>query len=172
MDELSFLENPEQTGTMVKQLQQAAATMKQLEFDMMVAEEEYNKAKAKFLAFATKELPDLFLSQGVSTIALEDGGAITIKTRTKASIKKGKEQSVLDFLRARQAGHLLKERLVVSQNDYEALKKSGIPFEEESNVNTISLKAYVLDEMAQGNLSAEDLPEGLSWYQWQQAEVL
>lgn len=172
MDELSFLENPEQTGTMMKQLQTAAATLKRLEFDMMVAEEEYNKAKAQFLAFATKELPDLFLSQGVNTVALEGGGAITIKTHTKASIKKGKEQSVLDFLRERQAGHLLKERLVVSQNDYEALKKSGIPFEEESNVNTISLKAYVLDEMAQGNLSAEDLPEGLSWYQWQQAEVL
>lgn len=171
-DALDYLTETQAPTQLLESVKKQSTILKQLEFEMMIAEEKFRQAQQKYLDFATKQLPELYLGAGIASLKLEDGSTIGIKTHTKASIKKGKEQSVLDFLRSHNADNLIKEELVVSQVNYDALKAAGIPFEEKSNVNTNSLKAYVLDEMSQGNLTEQDLPEGLSWYQWQQAEIL
>lgn len=163
---------PETDPKIMVKLQQASEKLRQLEYEMMVAEDAYNQAKAAFTAYATKELPEAYLAYGIQSMSLADGTVINIKRHTTASIKKGQEQSVVDFLRVHQGEHLIKGELAVSVNDLSALKRAGIPFEEKTTVNTNSLKAFVLDEMGQGRINEGDLPSGLRWYQWDQAEVV
>lgn len=178
MDEVA---QNEMTGDLMKQLQEQTAKLRELEFAMMAAEDAYNQAKDAFTEYATKILPDLYLRNGIDSMTTTDGKTVRIVTKTSASIKKGSDQGatskrqIAEWLRKHDGAHLIKQQNVVDGQATQMLVDAGIPFRADMDINTNSLKAFIVGALGQtgspATITADDLPQGLSFYQWSQAEV-
>lgn len=178
---LEYLES-EDTGTVVESLKASADKLTELEFNMLAAEEAYNSAKAAYTEYATKVLPEAMLSQGVDLISTTQGLQIRVVTKTSASIKKGSDNGATSknkigaWLRTHNGENLIKSECIVDTAAKHLLEESGVPFKETMDINTNALKAFIIDALGQNGspatITLDDMPEGLSFYQWNQAEVI
>lgn len=179
---MSWMEEVDTTNPqLLKEVQEQTQKLLQLEYEMMVAEDAYNQAKQRYTEYATKELPEKYLSAGISSLTTPEGRTIRIVTHTRASIKKGKDdgrsakQSIAAWLRQHGGDNLIKSECIVDPEAKHLLVEVGVPFEEVTDINTNSLKAFIIDGLGQNGavatLNVSDLPEGLSFYQWNQAET-
>lgn len=181
MSDTSYLDDVADKYNVSEQMNQYISHLRELEYEMMCTEEAFKKAKAKRDEFATKVLPEFFAAQGVASIKCEDGARIDIVTQTKASIKKGNDDgesakaSIATWLRSHGAESLIKSKCYVPAAYLEQLKQTRIPFEEKVDINTNSLKAYIIDALGQNGspatITPDDIPQGLSFYQWNEAKV-
>ena len=173
----------EPTQDVLVALRKQSETLRQLEFEMMAAEDAYKQAQARYTEFATKVLPEMYLSAGVDSLTTSDGKMIRIVTKTSASIKKGTDngktskQLIAKWLREHNGEALIKNEFIVPASQKELLVKYGIINEEIVDVNTNALKKFLTDALGQGGspatITQDELPSNtaLSFYQWNQAEV-
>lgn len=166
----------------MQQMNEFAQRLRQLDFEMMEAEEAYNKAKAKRDEFATKVLPEYFTANGMSSIKCQDGVRIDIVTQTRASIKKGKDDgetakaNIAKWLRSHNGEGLIKSICQVPSSEIAKLQQAGIIFQEKTDINTNSLKAFIIDALGQNGspatITQQDIPDGLSFFQWNEAKAI
>lgn len=166
----------------MEQLRKQSETLRELEFAMMAAEDAYEQAKARFTEYATKTLPQLYLDNGIDSLTLSDGKTIRIATKTRASILKGADNGktskalIGKWLREHDGENLITSTITVDEQAKPMLNKVGIPYSEDMDINTNSLKAFIVGALGQSGspatITMDDLPKGLSFYQWQQAEVV
>lgn len=182
MSDTSWMTQENQpAGQLMAEIQKQTEELRRLEFEMMAAEDAFEKAKKAFNDFAIKTLPDLYLTNGITSMSTPDGATISIVTKTSASIKKGSDQgktskqSIAKWLREHNGENLIKSECHVASEARHLLEETGIPYEETMDINTNSLKAFVIDALGQNGspatITPDDLPQGLSFYQWNQAEV-
>lgn len=182
MADTSFLENTTSTDPLLlQQINTDCDKLVELKMQMMLAEEKFEAAKKAYSDFATKQIPQLFKNNGLDMIATASGTRVRIVTKTRASILKGQDDGrtskeiIAKWLREHDADHLIKEQLICPQSQLEALKQAGITFQEDMNINTNSLKSLIIDMLGQNGgvpvINKDDLPEGLSFYQWDEAEI-
>lgn len=182
MSDTTFLEGAASTDPMLlQQINKDCDKLVELKMQMMLAEEKFEAAKKAYNDFAVKQLPQLFKNNGMDSISMRDGTMVRIVTKTRASILKGSDdgktskEKVAKWLREHKAEHLIKEQLIVPQSQLDALKEAGITFQEDMSINTNSLKALIIDMLGQNGgtpvINNDDLPEGLSFYQWNEAEI-
>lgn len=167
--------------TVMAQMQAQAKELTRLEFEMMAAEDAFNRAKAAFTEYATKTLPELYLRNGIDSLTTSEGKTIRIVTKTRASIKKGadngktSQQQIGAWLRKHGGEALIKSKINVDSQAVPRLQEAGVPYEEVIDINTNALKSFIVGALGQSGspatITADDLPEGLSFYQWQQAEI-
>ena len=53
----------------------------------------------------------------------------------------------------------------------EVLEKNGIGYDEDMVMNTNRVKAYVRSELNSGNLQVDEIPKGLSWWQYSVLDI-
>ena len=174
MDEVT----PEQEGaSMLKNMNKYIDELMRLKWLAEEAEEKARKARQAYETYARATLPDVFKLNGISVIEGNNGTKIKIVTKTSASLKKdaNAKKTVCDWLRKHNGERLIKEELIVDSLNKETLKQAGIAFEEDVSVNTNSLKAFIIDALGQNGspatISRDDIPQGLNFYQWDEAEV-
>lgn len=177
-----FLDEVSQTDPLLlQQVRADCQKLMELKFQMEMAEEAFKEAQKAYSDFATRALPQQFKDCGLESLSTSEGVKLVMTTKTRASIKKGTDDgrtskaSICKWLREHDCEYLIKEQLIVPQSQLEAVKKAGIIFEEDVTVNTSSLKVQIMDMLGQRGspaiINKDDLPEGLSFYQWEEIEV-
>jgi hypothetical protein len=177
---LDFLSEPEETAPqLLKEIKDKAQHLVNLYRVMTEAEEAYEAAKKAYEMYAYITLPNEMKLNGISLIQTTGGDAVRINTKYYCSPNKNETDraEIREWLRGRGGDSLIKERLIVPQSAFEQLKASGIPFDEDSEVNTNSLKAWIKGELgASGRgiatLSIEDIPKCIHFMERDEAEVV
>lgn len=153
--------------TAMNQIKKAIATFKQKQRQMLDAETTYLAFKNEYDEYC-KSLALLLRQQGVEAMKCEDGSMLSVDTQIKASISKDleKRKQVALWLEQHEMGNLVTHEYHVTATPVARalLESNNIAYDDEVNMNTNSVKAYVKGELERGNMSETDLPKGLSWY--------
>ena len=132
---------------------------------MLEAQTIAEQTKKEYEHFANVIIPQEMFSAGVDSIGLASGGMLKVKHNFYCQPNKNPEdrKKIVDWLRANGGGHLVKHDASVSAEDMDKLEKNGIPFSENTNVNTTSLKAFLKDKSGATTgiqqITVDEIPE-------------
>lgn len=166
-DDLDFLEDETITQTdqnVLKNLSQMGETLKALKVKMLTAQAEADQAKKEYEHYANVLIPQQMFSAGVDCIGLASGGMLKVKRNFYCQPNKNAEdrKKIVEWLRANGGDYLVKHNASVSAEDMKKLEVNGIPFIENTDVNTTSLKSFIKDKLGVTTgvqqLSIEDIP--------------
>lgn len=164
-NDLSYLENiSTQDKGVLKNLSTMGEKLKELQLKMLETQAAAEQAKKEFEHYANVIIPQEMFSAGVDSIGLASGGSLKVKRNFYCQPNKNPEdkKKIVEWLRANGGGHLVKHDASVSAEDMDKLEKNGIPFIENTNVNTTSLKAFLKDKIGATTgvqqIQVEDIP--------------
>lgn len=164
-NDLSYLENiSTQDKGVLKNLSTMGEKLKELQIKMLETQAAAEQAKKEFEHYANVIIPQEMFSAGVDSIGLASGGSLKVKRNFYCQPNKNPEdkKKIVEWLRANGGGHLVKHDASVSAEDMDKLEKNGIPFIENTNVNTTSLKAFLKDKIGATTgvqqIQVEDIP--------------
>ena len=155
----------EQDQGILKNLSQMGEKLKELQARMLETQAVAEQAKKEFEHFANVIIPQEMFSAGVDSIGLSSGGSLKIKHNFYCQPNKNADDraKIVKWLRENGGGHLVKHDASVSAEDMDKLTQNGIPFIENTNVNTTSLKAFLKDKIGATTgvqqIKPEDIPE-------------
>lgn len=168
----------EQTSNLMKQIQDHVKQLRALQWKMIEAEEAFKTAEKEFNEYSRNVMPDLFKMNGLDMLRMDDGSVVRVVTKTNCSINKNDSDrnNVATWLRDHGAGQLVKSECIVPPSQIEKLKAASIIYQEETSMNTNSVKAFIIDQLGQkgapATISKEDLPKGLNFFQFDEMEIV
>lgn len=166
MENLDYLnQGLEQSDkTVLKNLSQMGEKLKELQLKMLEAQTLADQAKKEYEHYANVIIPQEMFSAGVDSIGLSSGGSLKVKRNFYCQPNKNPEdkKKIVEWLRANGGGHLVKHDASVAAEDMDKLSENGIPFIENTNVNTTSLKAFLKDKIGATTgvqqITVDDIP--------------
>lgn len=170
--------NIEQTKGLMEQIQKHVKELRDLQWRMIEAEEAFKEAERAYNDYSRTVMPDLFKMNGLDALRLDDGSMVRVVTKTNCSINKNDmdKQNVASWLREHGGDSLVKSECIVPPSQIPQLKANGIIFQEETTMNTNSVKAFLLDQLGQkgapATITKEDLPKGLNFFQFDEMEII
>lgn len=166
-----WLEEVGADATAMAAVHKAVDKWRELRFKRDEAESRFKAAEKVYNDFCNDVVAKLFRQNGLEALKLEDGSTVEVVEKIRCSIQKDSKKQVADWLRQHQADNLVKSQLIVMPSAAPKLKELGIGYDEEVDMNTNSVKAWVKGEMNVQNISVDDLPKGLSWYEYDEIQV-
>lgn len=161
-------------NTAMTEIKKAIQQFKLRQSAMIEAETKFLACKAEYDSYC-KELAAMLRRNGVESMKCEDGSTISVDTQIKASVSKDltKRKEVAGWLEEHGMGNLVTHEYHVTATPAAKalLESNSIAYDDEVEMNTNSIKAYVKGELNRGNMSEDDLPSGLSWYQFDVIKV-
>ena len=167
----------EQTAGLMAQIQEHVKKLRALQWTMIQAEEAFMKAEKAYNDYSRTVMPDLFKMNGLDALTMDDGSVVRVVTKTNCSINKNDidRANVAKWLREHGAPQLVKSECIVPPSQVEKLKAANIIYQEETTMNTNSVKAFILDQLGQkgapATITKEDLPKGLNFFQFDEMEI-
>lgn len=154
----------EQDKGVLKNLSSMGEKLKELQLKMLEAQAAVEQAKKEFEHYANVIIPREMFSAGVDSVGLASGGSLKIKRNFYCQPNKNDtdRKIIVEWLRANGGGHLVKHDASVSADDMSKLEQNGIPYIENTSVNTTSLKAFLKDKIGVTTgvqqITVEDIP--------------
>lgn len=167
----------EQTAGLMAQIQEHVKKLRALQWTMIQAEEAFKQAEKEYNDYSRTIMPDLFKMNGLDALTMDDGSVVRVVTKTNCSINKNDidKANVAKWLREHGAPQLVKSECIVPPSQIEKLKAADIIYQEETTMNTNSVKAFILDQLGQkgapATITKEDLPKGLNFFQFDEMEI-
>lgn len=167
----------EQTAGLMAQIQEHVKKLRALQWTMIQAEEAFKQAEKEYNDYSRTVMPDLFKMNGLDALTMDDGSVVRVVTKTNCSINKNDidRANVAKWLREHGAPQLVKSECIVPPSQVEKLKAANIIYQEETTMNTNSVKAFILDQLGQkgapATITKEDLPKGLNFFQFDEMEI-
>lgn len=167
----------EQTAGLMAQIQEHVKKLRALQWAMIQAEEAFKQAEKEYNDYSRTVMPDLFKMNGLDALTMDDGSVVRVITKTNCSINKNDidRANVAKWLREHGAPQLVKSECIVPPSQVEKLKAANIIYQEETTMNTNSVKAFILDQLGQkgapATITEEDLPKGLNFFQFDEMEI-
>lgn len=167
----------EQTAGLMAQIQEHVKKLRALQWTMIQAEEAFKQAEKEYNDYSRTVMPDLFKMNGLDALTMDDGSVVRVVTKTNCSINKNDidRTNVANWLREHGAPQLVKSECIVPPSQIEKLKAADIIYQEETTMNTNSVKAFILDQLGQkgapATITKEDLPKGLNFFQFDEMEI-
>lgn len=149
----------------LKNLSQMGEKLKELQLKMLETQTLAEQAKKEYEHYANVIIPQEMFSAGIDSIGLASGGSLKIKRNFYCQPNKNAEdrKHIVEWLRANGGGHLVKHDASVSAEDMDKLDAQGIPYVENTSVNTTSLKAFLKDKIGATTgiqqIQVEDIPD-------------
>ncbi len=177
MDNTSWMDEVE-VKPFMSEVNQQIKRLTELKWKMEEAEEALKKAEKEYNDFVHSTFCQVFRANGLESFKLADGTRINVVTKTSCSINKNDtdRERVAEWLRAHGADTLVKSELHVTSEHKAELDSMGIPNEETTSMNTNAVKAWLLDQLGQkggvAQISVEDIPKGINFYQYDDVEIL
>lgn len=175
MDDSYLMEGvTDDSKKLMKNLAAIGDTLKKLKIQMEETALAAEQAKKKYEHYASVVIPSEMVNMGVSSIDLVDGGKITLKHNFYCQPNKNAEdkKKIVEWLRAHGGEHLIKHDATVTVDDAE---KAGIPYIENTAVNTASLKSFIKDGIGVTSgvqrFTIEDIPACIHFQEVTTAEV-
>jgi hypothetical protein len=166
-NDLSYLETGIETQdkTVLKNLSSMGEKLKELKINMEIKAAEAEQAKKEYEHYAHVVIPQEMFSAGVDSIGLSSGGSLKIKRNFYCQPNKNAEDraTIANWLRTNGGDYLIKHDASVSAADMDRLKDNGIPFVENTSVNTTSLKSFIKDKLGVTTgvqqITVDDIPK-------------
>lgn len=149
-----------------KKLHEKSELIKQYENDIANFEEKIKARKEALKQISEEEMPALLDELGVSEVPFADGTKAYINNSIHVGIPERNKIEAFEWLRNNGHADLIKTELKVKFNRKEnnlipevkaKLEEFGIAFDDKEVVNTISLKAFVKEQIREGNSIPNDL---------------
>ena len=146
-DNYDYLSVENTDKQVLKHLAEMGEQLKKLKEKQLAAEAEAEQAKKEFEHYANVVIPSEMHSCGVNSISLSSGGSLSLKHNFYCQPNKNAEdrKKIVEWLREHNGGHIVEHDATVSAEDMELLDKNGIPFIENTTVNTQKLKSFLKD---------------------------
>lgn len=143
--------------------------------EFLDAEEKYKQAKAAFEDYSREVLPDIMRQNGVYSVTTEDGLVANMTTKTHVNVTKAKMEKVCQWLSQNGGDFLIKRQYVVPKNVADKLMDDGVDCAELTDVNTNSLKSFLLDKLGQRTgglpeITVDQIPDGINFFQYDEVE--
>lgn len=154
----------QQDGAVLKNLSQMGEKLKELKIAMDAAAATAEQTKKAYEHYANVIIPQQMFSAGIDSIGLSSGGSLKVKRNFYCQPNKNEadRKTIVKWLRENGGGHLVKHDASVSAEDMDKLDAQGIPYIENTSVNTISLKAFLKDKIGATTgvqqISIDDIP--------------
>lgn len=166
-EDFSYLNSGFQDGDkkVLKNLSEMGEKLKELQIAMLQTQAAAEQAKKAYEHFANVVIPQEMFSLGVESIGLSTGGSIKLKHNFYCQPNKNDadRKKIVEWLRQNGGGHIVKSEASVSAEDISKLKADGIPYVENTAVNTASLKAFLKDKIGATTgiqqIKLEDIPD-------------
>jgi len=156
------------------ELKNGLDTLMRLRTELLDAEEKYKQAKASFEDYSREILPDIMRQNGVYSVTTEDGLVANMTTKTHVNVTKSKIDQVCLWLSKNGGDFLVKRQYVVPQNVAVKLMDDGVDCAETVDVNTNSLKSFLLDKLGQRtgpqDITIDQIPDGINFFQYDEVE--
>lgn len=156
--------------TAMVEVKQVIDKWRELRFALDEQELKYEVAKKQYDEYV-KTVSSTLRQNGLEALKLEDGSMLEVVEQVRCSITKDGRNAVADWLRSKGADNLVKAQLIVDASHKAELQQMGVAYDEDVSMNTNSVKAWVRGEMAVQNVGLNDLPKGLSWFQYDEIKV-
>lgn len=140
--------NVEQNDKQVlKHLAEMGEQLKKLKEKQLATEAAADAAKKEFEHYANVVIPSEMHSCGVNSISLASGGSLSIKHNYYCQPNKNAEDraKIVTWLREHNGGYIVQHDATVAAEDMDKLDSNGIPFIENTSVNTQKLKSFLKD---------------------------
>lgn len=176
-EDLSYLSVEKQDKKVLKNLSKMGEHLTELHKNMLTKEAEYEAAKKEYEHFANVILPQEMFSVGLTSMTLANGGQINVLHKYYCQPNKNEDDRRImsDWLRKNQGDHLIKSIANVDAADIDKLKEEGIPFTEKNDINTNSLKAFLMDGLGlKGGVqkfTVDDIPACIHFQEVSYAEL-
>lgn len=154
----------QQDGVVLKNLSQMGETLKELKVAMETAKATAEQATKAYEHYANVVIPQQMFSAGIDSIGLSSGGSLIVKRNFYCQPNKNAEDKAIiaKWLRENGGEHLIKHDATVSAVDFNKLQESGVPYIENTSVNSQSLKAFLKDKIGATTgiqqISIDDIP--------------
>ena len=139
----------QQDGAVLKNRAQMGEKLKELKIAMDAALATAEQAKKAYEHFANVVIPQQMFSAGIDSISLSSGGSLKVKRNFFCQPNKNAEDKAIiaKWLCENGGEHLIKHDATVSAVDFDKLQESGVPYVENTSVNSQSLKAFLKDKI-------------------------
>lgn len=160
-DYLSIKHDDKQT---LSYLSQMGEKLKRLKERQLAAEAAAEAAKKEYEHYANVIIPQEMFSCGIESLSLSSGGRLSLKHNFYCQPNKNAEdrKKIVEWLRANGGGHIVEHDATVSAEDFDKLSETGIPFVENTQVNTARLKSFLKDGIGATSgtqqFTIEDIP--------------
>lgn len=153
--------------TAMAEVNAMVSKLRAAQFAMDNAEQVFTNLKNEYQK-VVQEVCQCFRNNGLEALQCSDGHSVQITSNVRCSIKKddASKNEVAKWLRERGMDNLVKSELIVMPSQAEKLRQMNVPFDETLDMNTNSVKAYVRGELDCGSMTREDIPKGLSWFEY------
>lgn len=174
--DVSYLVN-EADKSVLKNLADMGKHLQKLKDNLTQKEAELAQAKKEYEHYASNILPSVMFSAGVESLKLQDGHMLNVKRAYYCSPNKNPEdkKAMADWLMANGGEHLIKRTITAGEDSINALKEAGIPFAEDSSVNTSSLKSFLKDKLGitsgVAQIQMDDIPKCMHFAEVTVAEI-
>lgn len=164
-DDYDYLTMDSSDKNVLKNLSKMGEQLKTLKLRMLEAQANADAAKKEYEHYANVVLPTEMFSAGVDSLSLTSGGNITVKRNFYCQPNKNAKDraTMAAWLRENGGEYLIKSNAKVSMDDMDSLKDNNIPFIEETDINTNSLKSFLKDKIGATTgvqqIKVEDIPD-------------
>ena len=176
-NDLSYLSISSEDKNVLKNLSQMGEQLKALKQKMLEAAELAEAAKKEYEHYANVVVPQEMFSAGVDSLSLASGGTLSIKHNFYCQPNKNAEdrKKIVEWLRSHNGGHIVEHDATVSAEDFDKLSETGIPFIENTVVNTARLKSFLKDGIGATTgvqqFTIEDIPACIHFQEVTTVEV-
>lgn len=138
-----------QDKKVLSNLSEMGEKLKELKLNMLKCQADLDAAKKAYEHYANVIIPQEMFSAGVDSIGLSSGGALRVKRNFYCQPNKNPDDraTIAKWLRDNGGEYLVKHNATVSADDMDKLQENDIPFIENTDVNTNSLKAFLKDKI-------------------------
>lgn len=163
-DSMDWLSIDSQDKKVLKNLSQMGEKLKELNMKMLEAQAAAEQAKKEYEHYAHVVIPQEMFSAGVDSIGLSSGGSLKLVRNFYCQPNKNPadRKTIVDWLRANGGGHIVEHDATVSAEDMDKLEQNGVPYVENTSVNTNKLKAFLKDKVGATSgvqqIKLEDIP--------------
>lgn len=165
MENYDYLNISQDDKAVISNLAEMGEKLKKLKADQLAAEAVAEQAKKAYEHYANVIIPQEMAACGIKSLSLKSGGSISLKDNYYCQPNKNAEDraEIVRWLRAHGGAHLVQHDATVSSEDFDKLNSSGIPYTENTVVNTTKLKAFLKagvapEEGAVQQFTMEDIP--------------
>ena len=146
-DSYDYLTFKNEDKKVLSNLSQMGEQLKALKVKQLEAEAAAEQAKKEYEHYANVIIPQEMFSAGIDSLSLASGGTLTIKHNFYCQPNKNDadRKKIVEWLRANGGGHIVEHDATVAAEDMEKLEADGIPFIENTSVNTARLKSFIKD---------------------------
>lgn len=165
--DLSFLQeaNGNSSAAFIADVKAKLAVMRNLERKVIETQAAFEKAKQDLEDYKAKVVVASMVTAGLNSLQDDEGNTVRIESKYYCNPNKDKGREEIEAWVKKMGGeHLLKHFGKVAGDQLPILKEAGIPFADVADINTNSLKSFILDLLGEKKnsvkrISLADIPE-------------